>query len=186
MAAKHLEDDVFHRARWVEGREEIAQWLVSYGVPYPAPGQRFRFETKDGVREEGDIEDYARLVHGVNSREHFAARAIELIDRIMRYADAAPWKAIGWAHELGVLDGDARRAGVEPFVLRAAGQIEAGKRGAEAKHGTPEERDARRQKMRSVFEKFRKEQYSKGEAERLAAHHFGCSDRTIRTAVRGK
>ena len=90
------------------------EWLVARGFPYSTPDQRLQIKTDDGAKGEGGIEFYAVMMHGPASREHFAAQAIELIDLILREADRNPWQAIALAHQLGVLDGDARLVGVEP------------------------------------------------------------------------
>jgi len=178
-------DDLL-QAQWIEGRQQIARWLIDRGFPNPELGKRYRFETEDGGKGEGDIESYAAMTRGAGSREHFAARAIELIDRVLSEAERTPWRAIGWAHELGTLDGDARLAGVEPVWRRGLEAIEAGEHAATATHGTPEERRAKREKRRASFEKYRKQDLSKGEAERKAARECGCTTRTIRAAVKGK
>ena len=108
--------DDLQRARWLEAREMIAGWLVVHGFPQPAPGERFPTTVlPDGGRVDGDDEMRAALLHGVPSPEHFAASALQLIDRILEHADSDPWLAVALAHELGVLDGDARLTGIEPI-----------------------------------------------------------------------
>jgi hypothetical protein len=114
-------DDLL-RAQWTEGRAQIARWLIDRGFPNAEPGKRFPFKTEDGGSGEIDLELYAAMTRGAGSRGHFAARALELIDRVLCDAESAPWRAIWWAHELGTLDGDARLAARRSGASAVAGQ----------------------------------------------------------------
>ena len=64
-----------------------------------------------------------------------------MIDLILREAERAPWQAIGWAHQLGELGGDARLAGMEPVWMIGQKSQAGAVRGGEAR--TTKERDRR-------------------------------------------